>query len=102
MEKENRKLQRIDSDIYRIIATFVGERGIGADVVEVKTTADLGECKVFVTAEIAILEKSAGYLRTEIAKTLNLKNTPKLKFMLDKGRENAARVEELLEQIRKG
>ena len=100
--KENIKLQRINSDIYRIIATFIGERGIGADVVDVKTSADLSECKVFVTAEVETLEKSASHLRTEIAKRLNLKNTPKIKFILDKGKENMARVEELLGQIRKG
>ena len=102
MDKPNIKLQRINSDIYRIIATFIADRGLGAEVVDVKTSADLSECKVFVTAELDALQKSAAHLRGDIAKRLNLKNTPKLKFILDKGRENAARVEELLGQIRKG
>ena len=97
----NFKLDRINSDIYRIIATYISERGIGAEVTEVKTSADLSECKVFVTAEIKSFETAANYLRTEIAKKLNLKNTPKIRFLQDKGRENAARVEEILETIRK-
>ena len=99
MEKQNIKLQRINSDIYRIIAEFIGERVLRADVVDVKTGADLSECKVFETSELEVLEKSASYLRSEIAKRLNLKHTPKLRFILDKGRENAARVEELLDVI---
>lgn len=101
METENRKLQRINSDIYRILATFIQERGMSAEVVDVKNSADLSECKVFVTDEVEALNKASSFLRTEIAKKLNLKNTPKLKFIQDKGRENAARVEELLEKIRK-
>lgn len=101
MQKENRKLQRIDSDIYRIIATFIQERGISADVVDLKTSADLSECKVYVTAEVEALSKASSFLRSEVAQRLNLKNTPKFKFIQDKGRENAARVEELLEKIRR-
>ena len=99
MEKPNVKLQRINTDIYRIIATYIQERGIATEVVDVKTSADLSECKVFVTTDNLVT--AANYLRGEIAKKLNLKNTPKLRFILDKGRENAERVEELLGQIRK-
>jgi len=98
---DNRKIQRTNSDIYRIVASYIAEHGIGADVVEVKTTADLSEAKVFVTDELKTLEAAAGFLRSEIARRLNLRNTPKIIFIKDKGRENAARVEELLEQIKK-
>jgi len=98
---DNRKIQRINSDIYRIIASYIAEHGIAAEVVDVKTSADLSEAKVFVTAELGTLENAAAFLRSDIAKRLNLRNTPKLKFIKDRGRENAARVEELLEQIKK-
>jgi|GEM_PF-3040217 len=100
-QNRNRKLQRIDSDIYRIVASYIQEYGIGAEAVDVKTSADLSVCTITITAEVETLEKAAGYLRMEIAKRLNLKNTPRIKFVADKGRENAARVEELLGQIRK-
>ena len=99
---ENRKIQRINSDIYRIIASYVAENGIATDVIEVKTSADLSTAKVFVTAELENLENTATFLRGEIARRMNLRNTPKLKFIKDRGRENAARVEELLGQIKKG
>lgn len=102
MEKENRKIQRIDSDIYRIIAAYVAEHDISTEVVEVKTAADLSETKVFVTAEIETMEKASAFLRAEIAKRMNLRNTPKIRFIKDVGRENAARVEELLRVIEAG
>ena len=99
---DNRKIQRIDSDIYRIIAAYISERDISAEVVEVKTAADLSEAKVYITAELETMEEAAGFLRSEIARRLNLRHTPKLIFIKDKGRENAARVEELLGQIKSG
>ena len=99
---ENRKIQRINSDIYRIIASYVAENGIATDVIEVQTSADLSTAKVFVTAELENLENVATFLRGEIARRMNLRNTPKLKFIRDRGRENATRVEELLGQINKG
>ena len=100
MEKENRKLQRIDADIFRIIATYISENGFDAEIVEVKTTADLSECKVFLSSGVEELERASGQLRTEIAQRLSLRNTPRLKFIHHKGKENANRVEELLQQIK--
>ena len=102
MEKENRRLQRVNSDIYRIIATYISEKDLQTEVVEVKTSADLSETKVFVTAEVEIMEGAASFLRTEIARLMNLRNTPKIRFIKDKGRDNATRVNELLDQISKG
>lgn len=99
---ENRKIQRADSDIYRIIATYIAEHDISAEVVDVKTSADFSTTKVFVTDSLKTLEDAAGFLRSEIAKRLNLRHTPKIVFIKDIGRENAARVEELLNQINKG
>ena len=96
----NIRIERTNSDIYRIIASFTAERGIAAEVVDVKTSADLSEAKVSVTAELETFEKAAGFLRSEIARRLNLRNTPRIKFVKDIGRENAARVEELLNEIK--
>jgi len=98
----NHKIERINSDIYRIIASYIAERGIATEVIEVKTSADLSEAKVYVTAELDNLENVATFLRGEIARRMNLRNTPKLRFIKDRGRENATRVEELLEQIKGG
>ena len=99
---ENRRLQRVNSDIYRHVATYIQERAIAASVTKVETGADFGEAKIWVTAEVDALTRAADFLRAEIAKRFNMKRTPKLRFILDRGRENADRVEELLGQIRTG
>jgi ribosome-binding factor A len=89
-----------DTDIY------------GVSILEVKTSADISEAKVFVaiasdderekTRIFNALQSAAGFLRGEIARNMNLKNTPKIRFVLDKGGDNARRVEELLKVINEG
>jgi len=94
--KGNTHIQRVNSDIIRLLRSLTD-----ANITRVETTADFGECKVWVEGDVAKLEKSAGYLRTEIANSIKMKKTPVLRFIKDKGIENAARVEELLKVIKK-
>lgn len=113
MKKENIKIQRINSDIYRALAVAIDQLDddniFGVTVTNTQTSADLGSCKVFVSIDttdeneeqrvFTALQASAGFLRTLLAADLNLKHTPQIRFFLDKGKANAIRVEELLEQI---
>ena len=108
------KTQRINSDILRVLTVAIQQKvrdGSLADVtiLNVKTTADMGECKVFVAIngneshQKAVLENlsaASGFLRNEIAQNVKMKQTPQLRFMLDKGRANAERVDELLKTIK--
>ena len=45
---------------------------------------------------LAGLKKSAGFLRSELAKRINLRNTPELVFELDESLEYGARIDKLL------
>ena len=93
----NTHVQRINADIMRLLRSLTD-----ANITRVETTADFSECKVWVEeSDLANLEKRSGFLRTEIAHSIQMKKTPILRFMVDKGLENAARVDELLKQIRK-
>jgi ribosome-binding factor A len=47
------------------------------------------------------LQSAAGFLRTRAARALTTRTVPELHFELDKGIEHAARIEELLESIRR-
>jgi len=106
----NVKLQRINSDILKILTVAIqqkmGEENFdGIIILRAETSADLSECKVFYSASgdkaqaQEALEKSSGFLRNEIAQSISMKHTPRLRFFLDRGAENASRVEELLAQI---
>lgn len=112
MSSENR-LARTNSDILRVVKTAV-EGKIkdpavkGVTVLDVATTNDFSECKVFVEimgspaeqqAALEALQNASGFVRTEVS-ILSLRSTPRIRFVLDKGRDNANRVEELLAQIK--
>jgi len=102
----NNHLARINSDITRVLTVAIQQKMKDeslADVVitRVETTADMGQTTVYVNGHLNALEKASGTLRNEIAQNVKMKQAPRLKFVLDKGIENAARVDELLAQINK-
>ena len=45
-------------------------------------------------------KKSSGYLRSELAKRINMRNTPELVFELDESLEYGARIDSLLNEIK--
>ena len=47
------------------------------------------------------LQSAAGFLRSRVARALTTRTVPELHFELDKGVEHAARIEQLLESIRR-
>lgn len=116
MQKENIKIQRVNSDIFRALSVAIDQLDDDAiydvTVTDTKTSADLSSCKVFVSIDTEdkeeeqrvfdALQASSGFLRSQLAALLNLKHTPALRFLLDKGKANALRVEQLLEQIKEG
>jgi len=99
-------INRINSDILRVLTIAIQQKMKdnlldGVTILRVETTADLSECKVYVNDGIDALNKASGFLRNEIAQNIKMKQAPRLRFLVDKGIENAARVEELLKQIKK-
>jgi ribosome-binding factor A len=79
-------------------------------VTGVDITSDLRHAKVFVSvlgtdtekaATFDGLDSIAGHLRSQIAKTLQLRVAPQITFKVDESVAHAARIESLLEQIKK-
>jgi ribosome-binding factor A len=52
------------------------------------------------TRSLAGLESARGFLRTSLARTLNLRATPELRFQLDRGLEHSQRIEQLLADLK--
>lgn len=50
---------------------------------------------------MAGLTSAKGFLRTHLARTLSLRTTPELHFVLDRGLEHAARIDALLAQLKR-
>ena len=103
------RIGRINEEIQRELSTLIRSvkdpRVTGMiSVTAVNTTPDLKFCKVF----ISVLDKSdvnqvlkglksaSGYLRRELGRTLNLRNTPELTFVRDDSIDQGAHILEML------
>lgn len=78
-------------------------------ITRVETSVDLREAKIWFsvlpenkTKEIArILNKRIYDIQQKINKTLNMRPVPKIRFLREKKTKEAARIEKLLEKIKK-
>ena len=79
-------------------------------VTSVQVTGDLSHAKVLVSVPgeeadkaraVEGLRSAAGFLRSRVARVLTTRTVPELHFELDAGLEHAARIEELLQEIRR-
>ena len=77
-------------------------------VTEVTTSADLSYARVFVSGLMTDEEKkqtleglksASGFLRSELARNLKLRQMPKLNFEWDSSIERGARILEIIEQL---
>ena len=105
----NNRIGRINEEIQRemssLIRTVKDPRVTGLiSVTAVDTTPDLKYCKLY----ISVLDKSdvdqvlkglksaSGYLRRELGRSLNLRNTPELTFVRDDSIDHGAHILDML------
>jgi len=50
---------------------------------------------------IAGLKSAEGYIRRELARTVNLRNTPEIKFILDQSIEYGINMSKLIDEVTK-
>ena len=79
-------------------------------VTDARVTADLRYCTVYVSvyggpeAEEQTLEglrKASGYIRSELARTVNLRITPELRFAVDRSMAYGAHIDSVLDELKK-
>lgn len=113
MPKNNNRQGRIDEEFRRELSQIISfdlknpnVTGM-VSVTRVKVTPDLKFAKVSVSIlnsknvkeSLEGLKKSAGFLRSELAKRINLRNTPELVFELDESLEYGARIDKIINEI---
>ncbi len=113
--KNNNRMERIDEEFKKEISSIISYElknpnvtGI-ISVTKVKVTTDLKYAKVSVSIlnsknikeTLAGLKKSSGFIRSELAKRVNLRNTPEIIFELDDSMEYGARIDNILKDIMK-
>jgi ribosome-binding factor A len=97
--------------ITHALARQVRDPRVGfVTVTAVLVTNDLSHARVMVsvpgedadkTRALEGLQSAAGFLRSRAAKSLTTRSVPELHFELDRGLEHAARINELLNTIRR-
>lgn len=113
--KNNNRFNRIDEELKKEISNIItydlkdpNITGL-ISVTKVHVTADLKFAKVYVSIlnakntknTLAGLKKSAGFVRTEVAKRVNLRLTPEIIFELDDSMEYGARIDSILKDVMK-
>ncbi len=108
------KTKRIASDMMRTISIILNEEADNEILKKVSITdltvdSDLTFAKVYFMTRLddkemveRELNEAAGFLRKELARSLNLRSTPELRFVYDKSLDYKERIESILEKIDKG
>ena len=111
--KNANRLGRIDEEFKKEISNIISYElkepkvtGL-ISVTRVKVTPDLKYAKVWVSIlnakntdeTLEGLKKSSGFIRTELAKRINLRYTPELSFVIDDSLEYGAKIDSILKNI---
>jgi ribosome-binding factor A len=116
MRKNSIKNTRINMEVQRELSEII-RSGIKdprihpmTSVVAVEVTPDLKYCKAYISvlgnedaanATIEGLKSAVGYIRRELARRINLRNTPELKFILDQSIEYGVNMSRLIDEVTK-
>ena len=116
MRKNSIKNTRINAEVQRELSEII-RSGIKdprihplTSVVSVEVTPDLKYCKAYISvlgnddaarATIEGLKSAEGYVRRELARRINLRNTPELKFILDQSIEYGVNMSKLIDEVTK-
>lgn len=116
MRKNSIKNTRINGEVQKelsiIIRNEIKDPRIHpmTSVMAVEVAPDLKTCKAFISvlgekeakeATIKGLTSAEGYIRRQLAKNLNLRNTPEIRFILDESIEYGVNMSKLIDDITK-
>ena len=105
----NGEVQKALSDIIRLELKDPRIHPM-TSVVLAQATPDLKYCKAYISVladeehakdTIKGLKSAEGYIRTQLAKKVNLRNTPEISFILDQSIEYGVRMSKLIDDVTK-
>lgn len=114
MRKNSIKNTRINGEVHRelsrIISREIKDPRIHpmTSVVEVEVTPDLKYCKAFISVlgdekaqedTMAGLKSAVGFIRKELARSVNLRNTPELIFVMDQSIEYGVNMSKKISDV---
>ncbi len=117
MRKNSIKNTRINAEVTKELSMILREEMKDprihsmTSILAVEVTADLKFAKVFVSVlgndeekagTMEGLESASSFIRSQLAKRLNLRNTPQLTFILDTSIEYGAEMSKKIEELNGG
>lgn len=116
MRKNSIKNTRINTEVQRELSNIL--RGGIKDprvapmtsVVAVEVAPDLKTCKAYISVlgdkkaqedTITGLQSAEGYIRRELARTINMRNTPEIRFIMDQSIEYGVNMSKMISEVNK-
>lgn len=115
MPANENRLNRINEELRKELSNIVSYElknpeatGI-ISITKVKITPDFKYAKVYVsilnsksnTKTIEALKKSSGFIRSQIAKKINLRVTPELIFEIDDSFDYGSKIDKIIDSLKK-
>lgn len=108
--KNTRINGEVQKELSRIISREIKDPRIHemTSVTQVMVTPDLKECKAYISVlgdeqaqadTLAGLQSATGYIRRELARSINLRNTPEITFYIDQSIEYAINMSKKIDNI---
>ncbi len=117
MRKNSIKNTRVNSEVQRELSEIISRELKDprihpmATVVAVEVTPDLKLCKAYISVlgdeeagkdTIKGLKNAVGFIRTQLARRINLRNTPEITFILDQSIEYGVNMTRLIDEVTAG
>lgn len=116
MRKNSIKNTRINAEVQKELSNII--RGEIKDprihpmtsVMAVEVAPDLKTCKAYISVlgdekaqqdTIKGLQSAEGFIRRELARTINMRNTPEIKFIVDQSIEYGVNISKKIDEVTK-
>lgn len=114
MRKNSIKNTRVNAEVLRELSNIL-RSGIKdprvapmTSVVAVEVAPDLKTCKAYISVlgdekmqqdTIRGLQSAEGYIRRELARTINMRNTPAIRFIVDQSIEYGVNISKKIDEV---
>ena len=115
MRKNSIKNTRINAEVQKELCNIIRELkdpriGLMTSVTAVEVAPDLKTCKAYISVlgdeeaqanTLKGLKSAEGYIRRELARSVNLRNTPEIKFVVDQSIEYGVAMSKKIDDVMK-
>ena len=117
MRKNSVKNTRINGEVQKVLAEIIRSEikdpriSPWASVVSVEVAPDLKSCKAWISvlgddeardSTLQGLKSAEGFIRRELARTINLRNTPAITFVMDQSIEYGVNMTRRIDEVMAG